>query len=125
MTDPVTTARRFNDTINARDADGLADLMTDDHRFVDVAGTTVVGRSACLEAWRSFFDTFPTYRNEFATVEERNGVVVITGRSVCRDHPDLDGPAIWTARVVGSAVAEWRVHDATAAVRARLGLSPD
>ena len=121
----MTTARRFNDAINARDAESLGDLMTRDHRFVDVDGNTVVGRAACLEAWRSFFAAFPTYRNELATLEERGGVVVITGRSVCHDHPDLDGPAIWTARVVGPAVAEWRVHDAAADVRGLLGPQHD
>ena len=122
MTGPAAIATRFNDRINAGDLDGLVELMTDDHRFVDTTGHVVSGRSACREAWRSFFAAFPSYRNEFETVEERAGTVLITGRSVCVDNADLDGPALWTAVVVGPAIAEWRVHDDTPDNRAGFGL---
>jgi ketosteroid isomerase-like protein len=106
---------RFNAMINARDADGLARLMTDDHRFVDSAGQAVSGRQACRDAWSGFFAAF--------SVGERDGVVVVTGRSVCSEHPDLAGPALWTARVDGGLVAEWRVYDDTPETRAELGVT--
>jgi ketosteroid isomerase-like protein len=114
---------RFNAMINARDADGLARLMTDDHRFVDSAGQAVSGRQACRDAWSGFFAAFPGYRNVLDSVGERDGVVVVTGRSVCSEHPDLAGPALWTARVDGGLVAEWRVYDDTPETRAELGVT--
>ncbi|MDQ4118371.1 MAG: nuclear transport factor 2 family protein [Actinomycetota bacterium] len=120
MTD-AWTALQFNASINAGDADGLAARMTDDHAFVDTAGSVVRGREACREAWRGFFEAFPTYRNEFDRVHvTADGLVVAVGRSVCADHAALDGPAIWTARVAGDLVAEWRVHEDTSEVRRRL-----
>lgn len=122
MNDTEATVVQFNALINAGDVDGLAALMTEDHSFVDTGEHAVQGLAACREAWVGFFEAFPTYRNEFASVKERNGLVVMTGRSVCTDHVDLDGPAIWTARVVGGLVSEWRVYEDTPQVRRQLGV---
>ncbi len=122
MNESEAAATRFNDMITAADAGGLAGLMTENHSFIDSAGHTVSGRAACREAWRGFFEAFPTYRNEFATVHERDGTVIMTGRSVCADNAELDGPAIWTARTVGTLVSEWRVYDDTPQVRRELGV---
>ncbi|GAB1513882.1 nuclear transport factor 2 family protein [Actinophytocola sp. KF-1] len=115
-------ATRFNDCVNHADLHGLAELMTDDHRFVDAAGAVVRGKQACLAAWRGFFAAFPDYRNTFTSVATRGHVVVIEGCSVCAE-PELAGPALWTAIVEGERVAEWRVYEDTPATRAALGLA--
>jgi ketosteroid isomerase-like protein len=114
---------QFNDCITGADLAGLGALMTDDHRFVDSAGQEWSGRDTCLETWAGFFDAFPGYRNVLAAVDSTGDVVVVTGRSECVE-PSLDGPAIWTATVAGDRVAEWRVYDDTAEMRAALGLPP-
>jgi hypothetical protein len=57
----------FNECINARDLTGLARLMANNHTF-DTAGTAVIGKAACTEAWRGFFDSHPEYRNVFEAV---------------------------------------------------------
>ena len=118
---PTSVAVRFNDCINAGDLDGLADLMTDDHTFIDTEGGTVAGKQACLDAWRGFLAAFPDYRNVFASVEERGDIVTVVGHSVCSE-PALAGPALWTARVRADQVAEWRVHADTPEIRARLDI---
>ena len=58
MSEPDLTAIavRFNESINSRDVGGLAELMSDDHRFVDSEANAVSGKQACLDAWRGFFD---------------------------------------------------------------------
>jgi ketosteroid isomerase-like protein len=114
---------QFNDCITRGDLAGLGARMTDNHRFVDSAGQEWSGRDVCLETWAGFFDAFPGYRNVFVSVDSTGPVVVVTGRSECVE-PSLDGPAIWTATVSGDRVAEWRVHDDTAEVRAALGVAP-
>jgi ketosteroid isomerase-like protein len=114
--------RSFNACISGRDADGLATLMTDDHVFVDTAGSRVAGREACLEAWRGFFAAFPDYQNAFERMRIAGDHVVIAGHSSCSD-PRLDGPALWSAKPRGSQLCEWRVYDDTAANRERLGLA--
>ena len=113
----------FNDCITARDLDGLAGLMSDDHVFIDTAGDSVTGKRACLEAWRGFFDAYPGYRNSFESMGVDGSVVTIIGHSECPGVPILEGPALWTAVVSGNRVAQWRVHEDTAEARARLGLS--
>jgi ketosteroid isomerase-like protein len=101
----------FNDRINARDLDGLAALMTDDHTFVDAVGATVDGKPACVEAWRGFFAAFPDYRNVFASVVADGDTVTALGHSES-SVPALDGPARWTATVRGAQVARWHVEEA-------------
>lgn len=120
--DPTAVAARFNGCINRRDVDGLAELMSDDHRFVDAEATVVSGKSACLEAWRGFFDSFPDYRNVFTSLTAYNDVVTIVGYSECTE-PSLAGTALWTAAVRGEVVTEWRVYADTPATRASLGIS--
>jgi ketosteroid isomerase-like protein len=121
-TDPTAVAARFNDSINRRDVDGLANLMSDDHRFVDTEANVVSGKQACLDAWRGFFDLFPDYRNVFTSLTANDDVVSIVGYSECAD-PSLAGPALWTARVRGETVTEWRVHTDTPDTRAKLGIT--
>ncbi len=107
-----TIALQFNECINSRDLDGLAALMTDDHTFIDAANNPVHGREHVVEAWNGFFALFPDYRNIFERVESRNQLVAILGRSTCSE-PQLDGPALWTAKVRDDKVAEWRVYTDT------------
>jgi len=42
---PEEIVTRFNACINARDADGLGQLMTAEHEFIDTAGATVRGNA--------------------------------------------------------------------------------
>jgi len=101
----------FNAAINRRDLRGLAMLMAGDHRFIDSAGNSVDGKTSCLQAWLSFFEAFPDYRNEFDILRcEAAGVVEVFGRSEC-SVPALAGPARWRAVVENGLVTEWRVFD--------------
>ena len=115
-------AAGFNDGINRKDVEGLAKLMSDDHRFVDSEANTVAGKRACLDAWRGFFDSFPDYRNIFTSLTAKDDVVTIVGYSECAE-PSLAGPALWTATIQDERVTEWRVYTDTPEIRARLGVS--
>lgn len=122
MNDGAAMAIRFNERISSGDLDGLAQLMSEDHTFIDTAGTEVIGKTACLEAWRGFFEAFPEYRNVFEAVSTKGNETAIAGRSFCPGHPELEGPALWTIVVHGDQVVKWRVYEDTAEVRLRLGL---
>jgi ketosteroid isomerase-like protein len=119
--DPIHTVVRFNDCINSQDADGLASLMTPDHRFIDSARNQTVGRDAMRTGWQSFFDAWPVYRNEFHDAFRSGSQIIVVGRSHCSD-PALDGPAIWTATVEEGLVAEWRVWEDTPQNRKAAGI---
>jgi ketosteroid isomerase-like protein len=111
MTDAVATVIAFNEAINRHDLDALTALMTESHRFVDSAGASVDGRSACVAAWRGFFASYPDYRNIFDdVVDVGDGIVVVHGRSECTFAP-LDGPAEWRAVVLDACVDVWQVSE--------------
>lgn len=120
--DPEAIVVEFNRRINEADLEGLAERMTTDHKFVDSAGVEIGGRKGCVEAWRGFFAAFPDYQNHFESVIVRGNRVVIRGKSSCSD-PQLQGPALWTARTRAERVTEWRVYEDTAENRAAIGFS--
>lgn len=120
--DSIDTIEDFNAAITAGDLGALARLVTDDHRFVDSAGTVIVGREAVLAAWQRFFEAFPGYRNIFEATRAEGDVVCLRGASRCAD-PRLDGPALWRATLEGSRLASWEVFDDTDATRAALGFA--
>lgn len=99
----------FNEMINSRNLEGLASMMTDDHTFIDSSDEVQAGKKYMVAGWKDFFESYPDYRNHFSFIDTREDQVYILGYSTCSYEP-LDGPAIWTARVEGGQVAEWRVY---------------
>jgi ketosteroid isomerase-like protein len=111
----------FNECITRRDIDGLSNLMTKDHVFIDAANNVISGKERCLSAWRGFFAAFPDYRNVFQQLSLDGNEAIIVGYSVCSDSR-LAGPALWTAKIEGAQIAEWRVYEDTPENRAILNL---
>ena len=102
------TALRFNDRINEQDLEGLVELMTEDHTFIDSAGNVTKGKNAMKQGWRDFFKKYPDYRNKFTSATVQDSVVIMVGYSTCSFKP-LEGPSVWTARIRGGRVSEWKV----------------
>ncbi|WP_104175660.1 nuclear transport factor 2 family protein [Arthrobacter sp. Y81] len=125
MNDAAALAVGFNECINARNLKGMTRLMANNHTFIDTAGTAVIGKAACTEAWRGFFESFPGYRNIFESVLSRGGQVTIVGHTVCPGVPSLAGPALWTAIAVADGLSEWRVYEDTPEERRRLGIDDE
>jgi uncharacterized protein (TIGR02246 family) len=103
------TALKFNEKINQRDLEGLADLMTDDHTFIDNSGDVTKGKAAMKEGWKEFFKKYPDYQNIFTCATVQNNVAVMVGYSTCSYKP-LDGPNIWAAKAHDGRISEWRVY---------------
>ncbi len=118
---PKTVALRFNDCINRHDLTELLTLMTDTHTFIDSSNNVLEGKAACRKSWSDFFVQWPDYRNIFESIAVNGATVVMQGRSVCSDEK-LDTKAIWTARITGNKVAEWRVYFDTPQNREALGM---
>lgn len=125
MDDAAALAMGFNECINARDLTGLARLMANDHSFIDTGGNAFIGKRVCIEAWRSFFDSFPGYRNIFEAVLAREDRVTIVGRTVCPGFSALEGPALWTAVAAHEGLTEWRVYEDKPEERRRLGIDDE
>jgi ketosteroid isomerase-like protein len=119
--DPKTIALQFNDCINNKDLEGLLNLMTDDHTFIDSANNHFNGKPTCKIAWTGFFAAFPDYKNVFEIVSSKDATAIMQGYSVCSDK-SLEGRGIWTAKIVNDKIIEWRIYLDTAENKTLLGL---
>ncbi len=105
--DVMMVALSFNEKINQRDLEGLVELMADDHTFIDNSGEIYENME---DGWREFFRNHPDYRNIFTSVTVKDDVAIMIGYSTCSNETRLNGPSMWTAKVRGGRVSEWRVH---------------
>jgi ketosteroid isomerase-like protein len=115
---PAKTVLDFMDRINRHDADSLAELMTEDHVFVDSLGQTVRGREKMRLGWRGYYALCPDYWVSHETVLSDANVVAVFGAAggtivASGQLPPENGwrtPAAWLAVVEDGLVKEWRVY---------------
>lgn len=130
---PGEVAFRFIDRINAGDVNGLVNLMTDDHRFVDSGGDVLHGRAAMREAWGRYFAMVPDYRIEVEEVFTSGAVVALTGTASgtysrdgsLRPEDAWSTPAAFRAHVAAGLISEWRVYADNEPLRRRIAVGDD
>ena len=115
---PKPVARAFADAINSRNADELADLMTEVHVFIDSLGTRVAGREVMRTGWTSYFGMVPDYSITVTETYGAGAVVILLGTA--QGTLAVDGrllpenrwqtPAAWRAEIRGVQVAVWTVY---------------
>jgi ketosteroid isomerase-like protein len=120
-TDPKLTVLQFNEYINRQDINGLSNLMTDDHLFVDREGNSDKGKESMTKGWIKFFEMFPEYRNTFIRLQSQDELVVIYGYAVWNKGSEQDY-VIWTAKIENDLVAEWRIYEDTEENKKRYNL---
>jgi uncharacterized protein (TIGR02246 family) len=113
-----TVARSFVRAINRQDADALAALMAEEHRFLDSLGAVVTGREAMRAGWRGYFSLVPDYTISIEETLSDGPVVMMVG--VAQGTYAADGqlkaenrwstPAAFRAFIENGKVAEWRVY---------------
>ena len=128
---PLEVVRAFVTCINTHDVDGLAALMTEDHRFIDSLGQVVRGREAVRSGWGQYFSMVREYRLQADEWLCDGLVVVLLGTADGNYSPDgapspgrsWTTPAVWRAVVRGGQVAEWRVYADNEPIRQLMGSS--
>jgi len=114
-------AEQFVAAINAHDVEGIASLMTSDHRFIDSLGTVVEGRDAMREGWRSYFTMVPDYkldiRRSFIAENDKAQAVLIVvasgsywSKGIKRPNSSWSTPAALRAVTREGQIAEWQVY---------------
>jgi ketosteroid isomerase-like protein len=107
------TILAFIDRINAHDVDGLADLMSDDHTFIDAHGSEVSGKDKMTPGWRGYFDWFPDYYIEVSEVFENGETFAMFGFAggsyKGKSSESWRLPAAWKAIVKDGRVTLWQV----------------
>ena len=101
----------FMDRINQRDPDQQAEMMTDDHVFVDSLGKTVKVRQAMREGWRGYYAFCPDYwvsREQVLADFAQVAVFGAAGGTIAGHSWRIQ--AAWLAVVENNLVKEWRVY---------------
>ena len=139
-TDLERVALAFVERINLGDVGRLLEMMTEDHEFVDMTGDSFRGRNLMREAWTDYFRLFPDYTIQVEASMVNDSAVVLVGRSdgtlsaygrQALQNLDgalpgeLQGRAIWTARVREGRIAQWRVCPDTSTARRCLGIGEE
>jgi ketosteroid isomerase-like protein len=115
---PIETVLHFLDCINKGDADNLAELMTEDHVFIDSLGDSVRGRDKMCAAWRGYFSFCPDYWVSHEKILEGGNTVAVFGAAggtiaangKLPPENKWRTPAAWLAVAENSLVKEWRVY---------------
>jgi hypothetical protein len=110
--DPKLTALLFNECINNQDIEGLCNLMSKDHKLTVREGKTEKGKDVNRKGWKSFFKSFPEYKNYFHRIESKENLVILLGYAFWSVSEPYD-PAIWTAIIINDLVSEWRIYQDT------------
>jgi ketosteroid isomerase-like protein len=117
-TEPVQVVLEFINRINRHDVDGICDLMTPDHLFVDGLGNKMTGAQAMRKGWDAYFTWFPDYAVSHDTILRDQDVVLLTGTAsgTYASGGDLPKenhwqiPAAWKGVVRDGRIAEWHVY---------------
>lgn len=124
----LTVALRFVEAINAHDTAALIGLMTPNHNFVDSLGDSA-SRPAIERGWKQYFRMVPDYwiRIEKTFSEEDSCVLIGTAGGTyvprggaVRAENSWETPAVWTARIEGRKIAEWRIYCDNEPIRAKM-----
>lgn len=115
---PVETVLNFINCINQRDADKLADLMTEEYVFIDSLGQTVEGRETMRAGWRGYYALCPDYWVTHEEILSDGNVVAVFGAAggtiaangLLPPENTWRTPAAWLAVVENGLVKEWRVY---------------
>lgn len=119
MTDsPASIAQAFVRAINRHDLEALAELMSDQHTFVDSMGNTARGREQMQAGWAAYFMMCPDYSIAVEETYADGPVVVMLGVAEGTYTPDgklkpenrWKTPAAFRALVEDGKIAEWRVY---------------
>jgi ketosteroid isomerase-like protein len=107
------TILAFIDRINAHDAEGLGEFMSDDHTFIDAHGNQVSGREKMIPGWRGYFAWFPDYYIEVTDVFEDGDQLALFGFAggsfQGKQTESWRLPAAWKAEVKDGRVTLWQV----------------
>jgi ketosteroid isomerase-like protein len=128
------TAEQFVTAINRHDVEGLASLMTSDHRFIDSLGSIVEGREAVCEGWTFYLSMVPDYHFEISRFFVAEGgaaeamlVGVASGsywsKGMERRDSSWSTPAAVRALVHDGQIAEWQVYADNEPIREQMRLA--
>ena len=104
--------------INNHDINGMIEMMSADHQFIDSLGINTTGKANMKSAWDVLLTFFPDYHVNIKEIISKNGMIALFGTAkgtLATDGKILDEnkfeiPASWTAVVKDGKISKWRVY---------------
>jgi ketosteroid isomerase-like protein len=117
---------RFEEHINARNADAICALMTSDGEFIDALGNRVQGLTKLRSAWEGYFKMVPDYSISHSEIFANGDTVAVFGSAQGTFSQDgrlskenfWKTPAAWRAVVKDGKIAIWQVYADNEPIRA-------
>jgi uncharacterized protein (TIGR02246 family) len=111
-------ALKFVEAINSRSAERLAELMTEDHTFVDCDGSEHPGREEMRVGWEGYYEMVPDFEIHVEDVLASGDVVGIFGTAegtfsdngVLKPENHWHVVAAWRAIIAGDLVSRWQLY---------------
>ena len=75
----IQVVEAFIAAINHHDLPAIANLMTEDHTFVDSAGGIHIGRETMTAGWKLYFQVFPDYEIHIEKLLADKALVAVFG----------------------------------------------
>ena len=123
-------AKGFVEAINRHDVDALAELMTEEHCFIDSLGNQVRGRERMRAGWAGYFRMVPDYSIAIDEAYSDGPIAMLVGTAHGTYSPDGQRKeenrwktpvairaSILMGGVAEGKVAEWRVYADNAPIR--------
>jgi len=115
---PTKTALAFVNAINSKDIERLAELMTDDHKFIDGDGSEYVGKDRMKVGWKEHLELIPDLTLSVSLQFEEKDTVVLVGHSrgtiIQNGELKLENswqvPSAWRVVVVSEKVSVWQLY---------------
>jgi ketosteroid isomerase-like protein len=114
----LATIKEFIKQINEHNVDGIINMMSADHTFIDSLGINTRGKENMRHAWDTYLTFFPDYLIRPKDFISKNGMVAVfgtasgtlaaDGKLLSENHFEI--PASWTAVVKDGKIAKWRVY---------------
>jgi ketosteroid isomerase-like protein len=124
--DPIQIVLKFEEQINARNAEAVCALMAAEAEFIDALGNRVQGADKLLTAWKGYFKMVPDYSISHSEIFADGNTVAIFGSAQGTFSKDgtlnkenfWKTPAAWRAVVKDGKIAVWQVYADNEPIRA-------
>jgi len=114
----IDVVKAFIAAINQRAPSEISRLMTEDHTFVDSAGSIQSGREKMTAGWEGYFRMFPDYKIRVENILQDKALVAAFGsasgtyngkRGLVPENR-IEMPAAWKALVENGKIKFWQVY---------------
>ena len=115
---PTEIAYAFVEAINSGEPDRLAELMTENHTFIDADGSEHSGREEMHRGWGEYYSMVPDFQIHVREALSQENTVALFGvaEGTFAQGGDLKPenhwvvPAAWRVVVEGGRVAVWQLY---------------